>query len=129
MAKQSLYTIGYTSFVHNSEVDIERMMLTLRQLQVNYLVDVRSSPYSGQFPQTNCDILKGAGKAFGIPYVHMGELGAQAKVEQAVFSEHQKSFLNKMLFLSQKAIALSTLSYNPLRKLWTLTSLGTTITL
>ncbi len=40
MAKQSLYTIGYTSFVHNSEVDIERMMLTLRQLQVNFLKQI-----------------------------------------------------------------------------------------
>lgn len=103
MAKQSLYTIGYTSFVHNSEVDIERMMLTLRQLQVNYLVDVRSSPYSGQFPQTNCDILKGAGKAFGIPYVHMGELGAQAKVEQAIFSRASEIFFEQDAFPISKS--------------------------
>ena len=61
------------------------------------------APPPGQFPQTNCDILKSAGKAFGVPYVHMGELGAQAKVEQAVFSRASEIFYEQDAFPISKS--------------------------
>lgn len=98
MVKQYLYTIGYTSFLYNNQLDIKRLMTTLRQYQVNYLVDVRSVPYSGQFPQTNADNLRAAGKAYGIPYVHMPELGAKADAQQDVFSLASEVFFDDDVF-------------------------------
>lgn len=98
MVKQYLYTIGYASFIHNNQVDIKRMMSTLRDCQVNYLVDVRSVPFSGQFPQANADYLKAAGKAYSIPYVHMPELGAKADAQQDVFSLASDVFFDSDVF-------------------------------
>ena len=87
MNKQKLYTFGYTLFQKNTEIDIEKMFKTLHMYNITHIVDVRSVPYSRQFPQCNANNLKVAGKHFSISYVHIPELGAKASPMQDVFSK------------------------------------------
>ena len=92
MEKQKLYTLGYTLFQNGQLIDIERMLNTLKDLNVSHLVDVRSNPYSKQYPQCNADNLKVACKNFTISYGHMPELGAKASPMQDVFSKASDIF-------------------------------------
>lgn len=92
MEKSKLYTIGYTLFQNGATIDIEKMFKTLKDLNVTHLVDVRSIPYSKQYPQCNFDNLKAAGKHFSISYGHMPELGAKASPMQDVFSKASDIF-------------------------------------
>lgn len=87
MEKLKLYTIGYTLFKNGAVIDIEKMFKTLKEYNISHLVDVRSIPYSKQYPQCNADNLKVAGKHFSITYGHMPELGAKASPMQDVFSK------------------------------------------
>lgn len=91
MPKQKLYTLGYTLF-QNGTINIEKMFKTLKEYNVSHLVDVRSVPYSRQYPQCNADNLKVAGKHFSISYIHLPELGAKANLLQDVFSKASDIF-------------------------------------
>ena len=66
MDKQKLYTIGYTLFRNREGIDLERMFETLKKYNVSYLVDVRSVPFSNQYPQCNANNLKVAGEHYEI---------------------------------------------------------------
>ena len=92
MDKQKLYTLGYTLFQNGTSIDIEKMFKTLQEFNVSHLVDVRSVPYSKQYPQCNADNLKVAGKNFSISYIHIPELGAKASHLQDVFSKASEIF-------------------------------------
>jgi hypothetical protein len=92
MNKQKLYTLGYTLFQNGSDIDIEKMFKTLQEFNIAYLVDVRTVPYSKQYPQCNANNLKVAGKHFSISYIHMPELGAKASHLQDVFSKASDIF-------------------------------------
>jgi len=92
MKKQKLYTLGYTLFQNINGIDIERMFKTLQDLNITHLVDVRSVPYSKQFPQCNADNLKVASKHFSISYIHIPELGAKVNPTQDVFSKASEIF-------------------------------------
>lgn len=92
MEKRKLYTVGYTLFQNGAVIDIEKMFNTLREFHVTHLVDVRSKPYSKQYPQCNADNLKVTAKHFSISYGHMPELGAKATPMQDVFSKASDIF-------------------------------------
>lgn len=92
MEKQKLYTLGYTAFQNGASIDIEKMFKTLKEFKVTHLVDVRSKPYSKQYPQCNADNLKIAGNNFSITYIHVPELGAKATNLQDVFSKASNIF-------------------------------------
>ena len=92
MNKFKIYTIGYTLFQEGAFFNLEAMYDTLKKYNVTYLVDVRSIPFSKQFPQCNADNLKIAGKTYGIPYLHMPELGAKASPDKDVFSRASDIF-------------------------------------
>lgn len=92
MGKRKLYTLGYTLFQNGAVIDIEKMFITLKEFNVSHLVDVRSMPYSKQYPQCNADNLKMAGKHYSISYGHMPELGAKASPIQDVFSKASDIF-------------------------------------
>lgn len=85
--KNNIYTIGYTLFQRGSIFDLEGMYKTLHQFGVTHLVDVRSVPFSKQYPLCNEGSLRMSGKTFGIPYIHMPELGAKALPDLDVFSK------------------------------------------
>lgn len=86
MNKSIIYTVGYTLFQNRNGIDTAALFQTLKGLGVNFLVDVRSVPYSRQFPQCNSDFLKIEGRRYGVTYIHMPEVGAKASPTQDVFS-------------------------------------------
>jgi len=92
MQKSKLYTLGYTLFQNGQVIDIEKMFTALKDLNVTHLVDVRSVPYSKQYPQCNKENLQAAGKHYSIIYGHMPELGAKASPTQDVFSKASDIF-------------------------------------
>ena len=101
MSKLKLYTLGYTLFQNGNMIDIEKMLNTLKDFKVSHLVDVRSVPYSKQFPQCNADNLKLASKHFSISYGHMPELGAKASPMQDVFSKASDIFFEDIFPISK----------------------------
>lgn len=92
MEKRKLFTIGYTLFQERDSINVEKMLDILKELKVSHLIDVRSVPYSKQFPQCNAENLRVKGKRFSITYGHMPELGAKASPEQDVFSKASDIF-------------------------------------
>ncbi len=92
MNKKHIYTIGYTLFQQCNAINIENLFNTLKKYNINFLVDVRSVPFSKQYPQCNADNMKTEGKHFGIPYIHMPEIGAKADSQQGVFSKASDIF-------------------------------------
>ena len=101
--KQKIYTIGYTMFQTSNGIDTNSLFNTLKDYGISYLVDVRSIPYSRQYPQCNADALKVLGERFGIPYVHMPQLGAKADAEQDVFSKASDIFFTTNIFPISKS--------------------------
>ena len=92
MNKRNIYTLGYTLFQKNNVIDIESIFNYLKFLKIGCLVDVRSIPFSKQYPQCNAENMKYASKIYGIPYIHMPELGAKADTSQDVFSKASDIF-------------------------------------
>ena len=99
--KRVIYTIGYTLFQGPRVFDIEKMFETLRKYNVSYLVDVRSVPYSKQYPLCNADYLKLQGKMHGVPYIHMPELGAKVDPTQDLFSKASDIFFEDIFPISK----------------------------
>lgn len=99
--KKVIYTLGYTLFQTNIGFDIDLMFRTLEFYKVSYLVDVRSVPYSKQYPHCNADNLKAYGKRYSIPYIHMPELGAKADGSQDVFSKASDIFFEDIFPISK----------------------------
>jgi hypothetical protein len=98
MDKKNIYTFGYTLFQDKNGINIERMINVLKKMKVSYLVDVRSVPYSKQYPECNADNLKSAGHRLSLPYIHIQELGAKADALQDVFSEAIDIFFDEGVF-------------------------------
>lgn len=96
--KKYIYTIGYTLFQKGNTIDIENLFETLKTYDINFLVDVRSVPFSKQYPQCNADNMKIAGKNLGVPYMNMPEIGAKANSGQEVFSKASNIFFEQSVF-------------------------------
>lgn len=59
-------------------------------------MNIRSTPFSKQYPECNADNLKFSGKKYGIPYMHMEEFGGQANGRQERYTlKHLKYFWRK----------------------------------
>lgn len=98
MNKKCIYTVGYTLFQQGSTINVEKLFETLKMFEINFLVDVRSVPFSKQYPQCNADNMKIAGKKFCIPYINMPEIGAKASSQQDVFSRASDIFFENEVF-------------------------------
>lgn len=103
--KKIIYTMGYTLFQNGFDIEIERMFQTLKGYGINFLVDVRSVPFSKQYPQCNADNMKIAGKELGIPYMNMPEIGAKANSQQEVFSKAADIFFEQEVFPIAKKLS------------------------
>lgn len=97
MQKRKLYTLGYTLFSRDGRIDVERMFEELVKLDVTHLIDVRSYPYSNQYPDSNGDQLKRVGLLYGIEYAHIKSLGAKAE-GLSVFSPALEIFPESEVF-------------------------------
>lgn len=98
MSKEKIYTFGYTLFQDKVNINIEKLFETLKSFNITYLIDVRSIPYSKQYPECNADNLKEMGKKFKLPYGHTAELGARATRQQDVFSKASEIFFDEEIF-------------------------------
>ena len=98
MNKKYIYTVGYTLFQKGNAIDVNHLFDTLKEHGVSFLVDVRSVPFSKQYPQCNADNMKVAGKELGIPYMNMPEIGAKASSQQDVFSKASDIFFEQEVF-------------------------------
>ena len=69
-----LWTVGHSNHPLDTFLDL------LRRHEIQVLVDVRSSPYSGYCPHFNIEQLKPAVKAAGIQYLYLGDsIGGRAE--------------------------------------------------
>lgn len=98
MNKKYIYTVGYTLFQRGNTIDVNHLFDTLKKYSVNFLIDVRSVPFSKQYPQCNAENMKIAGKELGIPYMNMPEIGAKASSQQEVFSKASDIFFEQDVF-------------------------------
>ena len=98
MNKKYIYTIGYTLFQKGNTIDLDGLFKTLCKLKVDFLIDVRSIPFSKQYRECNADNMKIAGKKFDLPYMSIPELGAKASCEQDVFSKASDVFFEEEVF-------------------------------
>ncbi len=98
MDKKYIYTVGYTLFQQGNTINIENMFEVLKKYNINFLVDVRSVPFSKQYPQCNADNMKIAGMELGISYMNMPEIGAKANGHQDVFSKASDIFFEQEIF-------------------------------
>lgn len=98
MNKKYIYTVGYTLFQKGNSIDINYLFDILKKYGINFLIDVRSVPFSKQYPQCNADNMKIAGKELGIPYMNMPEIGAKASSQQDVFSKALDIFFEQGVF-------------------------------
>lgn len=103
MNKKYIYTVGYTLFQNGNTIDVNLLFDTLKEYGVNFLIDVRSVPFSKQYPQCNADNMKIAGKNLGIPYMNMPEIGAKANSDQDVFSKALDIFFEQDVFPIRKS--------------------------
>jgi len=72
MSKTPIYTIGYGART------IEQLVALLKEQGIDYLIDVRSRPYSRYKPEFSKGSLEAYLKAHGVRYVFMGDtLGGQ----------------------------------------------------
>lgn len=85
-------------FQKGNTIDIKNLFETLKVYDINFLVDVRSVPFSKQYPQCNADNMKIAGKNLGTPYMNMPEIGAKANSGQEVFSKASDIFFEQNVF-------------------------------
>ncbi len=98
MDKKYIYTVGYTLFQQGNTIDVDNLFDTLGKYDINFLIDVRSVPFSKQYPQCNAGNMKIAGKNLGIPYINMPEIGAKANSRQEVFSKASDIFFEQEVF-------------------------------
>ncbi len=66
-----IYTIGY------GNSNPEDMLTTLKNKGVQYLVDVRSRPYSRYRPELNMPRLRTRASEYGLSYIFIGNLGGK----------------------------------------------------
>ncbi len=72
-----LYTVGHSTY------PVEHFLELLRKFNVQYIIDVRSTPYSRFASQYNSDALSAVLKKNGIEYFHMGKFfGARQEDKQ-----------------------------------------------
>lgn len=103
MNKNIIYSLGYTLFQKGNKIDTKLMFQTLKEYGVGFLVDVRTVPYSKQYPQSNAENLKVEGKKYGISYIHMPEIGAKANDSQNVFSKASDIFFENIFPISKSS--------------------------
>lgn len=93
----NLFTIGH------SQHKIEYFMCLLKEHKINYVLDVRSTPYSKHISQYNKENIKRELNRFGIEYYPMGEYFGARSTEDALYSP--KGYLDfEKIFHSAKFI-------------------------
>ena len=87
MNNLAIYSIGHSDYSTEKFIDL------LKKYSINYLVDVRSSPYSKRIPQFNRELVKIDLKEKGINYIYLGnKLGGRYSDPNLLFDNKQVDF-------------------------------------
>lgn len=76
-----LYTIGHSSY------DKEKFLKLIKDYNINYLLDVRSTPYSKYAPQYNADVIRMYLEANSVHYVSMGKRFGARQKDMSLYDE------------------------------------------
>lgn len=76
-----LYTIGHTNHTH------EEFLNLLQMYEINYILDIRSIPYSKYTPQFNKETISYFLKENGIEYYQMGKYFGARPNDRSLYSE------------------------------------------
>ena len=76
-----IYTIGY------GRRSVDELVATLKHYQIDYLVDVRTAPYSRFKPEYSKEALAAALQAQGIRYLFLGEQGGGRPTDPECYSD------------------------------------------
>ena len=110
MTGQPIYTIGYGSRTFEALAEV------IRERKIEYLIDIRSRPYSSYKPEFNKQALEAQLKSHGVGYLFMGDtLGGlpddracytDGKVDYTLVQEKQfyKDGLERLIDASEKGI-------------------------
>ena len=72
MSRAPIFTVGH------SDRSWEELVEALTNCEIQFVVDVRTTPYSNRYPQFNIDVLREALPRNGLKYLHLGAaLGAR----------------------------------------------------
>lgn len=85
-----LFTIGHTNHTHNDFFNI------LKQYDIAYLLDVRSTPFSQYTSQFNKDVISQFLKSKGISYCHMGKFFGARPDDKALYTKEKYLDFEKM---------------------------------
>lgn len=77
----SLFTIGHTDHSH------ERFIELLKMHNINYVLDVRSTPYSKFTDQFNREVIADVLKKNGISYTYMGKHFGARQEDKSLYTE------------------------------------------
>lgn len=86
-----LHTIGH------SNLSTSELLRALKDHDVSYVVDVRSSPSSHQFPHFNRSALAAALRKVGIDYIYLGDKLGGKPIRMAESSEWKQGRLDQRL--------------------------------
>ncbi len=87
MGNQAIYTIGYGAR------SLDELIATLRRYDIQYLIDVRSQPYSRHKPEyTKAALDQAIGKA-GLRYVFMGDALGGRPSDQEYYSGEKVDYV------------------------------------
>lgn len=93
MQGKYIFTIG-----HGAR-DISEFFQLLIKYEIEYLVDVRSYPYSKYHPSYNREIIAEHGKSYGVKYLFMGDsLGGRPKDKSCYSTEKDEEGKSKVLY-------------------------------
>lgn len=93
MEEKYIFTIG-----HGGR-SIAEFFSLLNKYEIQYLIDVRSSPYSKYFPHFNQQNLDVVSKKYGVKYIFMGDtLGGRPKDPSCYSSEKDKEGRSQVLY-------------------------------
>lgn len=86
MEEHTLYSIGYGTF------DVDEFVQTLKRYDIQYLIDVRSRPYSKFKPDFTQTALRNTLKITGIEYVYMGDLLGGTPEDPTCYTEGKADY-------------------------------------
>lgn len=85
-----LFTIGHTNHSH------EEFLKLLKQYNITYLLDVRSTPFSQYTSQFNKDVISEFLQANGIKYCHMGKFFGARPEDKTLYTKDNYLDFEKM---------------------------------
>ena len=110
------------------EQDIKELILELQSFDIEFLVDIRSKPYSKFYTHFNQGFLKYSVEEYHIKYGYMGDLLGGLPLDRTCYTDgkvdYNKLKLMAMVLIPYLAKNISHQEKNTSNKIWNSTQLG-----